>query len=301
MRRLIVCAGTLACLLVAAPGASAAGGAAPSRRPAPSGPDLNSSARASFAGLERQLAGEGRISLAVEPLGTGSATILGADPPMIAMSTSKVLILSALLRDKGGVSRFTSSELALAHAAITESDNDSILDLFSVLEQDRGGLIGASNYATGLLRAAGDRYTTVTTGPVPPGYATTFGQTPWPPSEQIKFLRYLALGCLLPPRSTAYVLGLMGSIEPSESWGLGSAGLRAVAFKGGWGPLGDEYGVRQLGIIGLGRTKAIAAITVDPASTFDVGTSVITQVAQWLRGHLLHPNRPNPSCGAARS
>jgi hypothetical protein len=321
MKRLLAFTGAVACLLVAA-GATAAGaaaavaagaaaaaaGAAPatagaaghSGRPAPSGPNLNASARASFAGLQRRLAGQGQISIAVRPLGAGSATILGSDPAMIAMSTSKVLILSALLRDKGGVSRFTSSELALAHAAITESDNQSILDLFSVLEQDRGGLIGASRYTTGVLRDAGDRYTTVTTGPVPPGYATTFGQTPWPPSEQIKFMRYLALGCLLPPRSTAYVLGLMRNIEPSERWGLGSAGFRSVAFKGGWGPLGNEYGVRQLGIVGLGRTKMVVAMTVDPAPTFAVGTSVITQMAQWLRAHLLHPRRPNSSCVAAR-
>jgi hypothetical protein len=285
--RLIACA--TACLLLAASGAVA-----------PSGPDIKASARASFAGLARRLAGQGSISLAVEPLGTGPMTVLGPNPPMIAMSTSKVLILAALLRDKGGVSRLTSSELALAHAAITESDNQSILALFSVLEQDRGGLIAASAYATGLLRDSGDRSTTVATGPVPPDYATTFGQTPWRPSAQIRFLRYLALGCLLPPQSTAYVLGLMDSIEPSESWGLGSAGFRSVAFKGGWGPLGNQYGVRQMGIVGLGRTKAVVTMTVDSATTFESGTSVITQMAQWLRGQLLHPPRPNPSCAEAR-
>ena len=292
--RVAACAGVVACLLVASSGGAASGAAASA------GSDLAPPARASFAGLQRRLAGQGQISIAVRPLGVGPATILGADPAMIAMSTSKVLILAALLRDKGGVSRFTSSELALAHAAITESDNQSILDLFSVLEQDRGGLIGASRYATRLLRDAGDRHTSVATGPVPAGYATTFGQTPWRPSAQIRFFRYLALGCLLPPRSTAYVLGLMRRIEPSESWGLGSAGFRSVAFKGGWGPLGNQYGVRQLGVVGIGRTKAVVAITVDPGATFAVGTSVITQVAQWLRAHLLHPRRANPACAAAR-
>jgi hypothetical protein len=263
-------------------------------------PELKPGARASFARLQRRLAGQGAISLAIRPLGTGPVTILGSDPAMIAMSTSKVLILAALLRDRGGVSRFDSNELALAHAAITESDNQSILDLFAVLERDRGGLIGASRYATGLLRDSGDRRTTVATGPVPPGYATTFGQTMWTPSAQTRFLRYLALGCLLPRRSTRYVLGLMGAIEPSERWGLGSAGFRAVAFKGGWGPLGDQYGVRQIGVVGVGRTKAVVAITVDPAPTFDTGTAVITQVAQWLRANRRHPARPHPSCAAAR-
>ena len=57
---------------------------------------------------------------------------------MQAMSTSKVLILSALLRDKGGVAQPDLREQSLARAAITESDNDSILALFRDLEADKG-------------------------------------------------------------------------------------------------------------------------------------------------------------------
>ena len=42
---------------------------------------------------------------------------------MQAMSTSKILILSALLRDKGGVNNLTAEQRSLAQAAVTESDN----------------------------------------------------------------------------------------------------------------------------------------------------------------------------------
>ena len=119
---------------------------------------------------------------------------------MQAMSTSKILILSALLRDKGGVNNLTAEQRALAQAAVTESDNDAILALFGDLEVDRGGLQGASAYATSLLRGVGDDETKVTTAPPPPGYATTFGQTPWPPTAEVGFLPVPRPG-LCPPTS----------------------------------------------------------------------------------------------------
>lgn len=237
----------------------------------------------------------------VEPLGTGPSAVFGSDPPMQGMSTTKILILAALLRDRGGVDKLTLAQQTFARAAITESDNQSILDLFQALESDRGGLMGASAYATSLLRDAGDSVTTVSTGPPPAGYATTFGQTPWRPTAEVRFLRFLALGCLLAPADTGYVLGLMRSIEPSESWGLGSAGFDQVAFKGGWGPEpGGEYGVRQTGIIGDGSRAVVVAMTADPATSFDVGTSMLTEMARWLRTQLLLTSRPAPLCSAAR-
>jgi hypothetical protein len=216
---------------------------------------------------------------------------------MQAMSTSKVLILSALLRDKGGVQNFTAEQLSLARTAITQSDNDSILALFSDLEGDQGGLLGASQYATSLLRTAGDSQTQVTTAPPPPGYATTFGQTPWTPTAEVAFFRALALGCVLPRPDTNYALALMRNIEPSESFGLGSAGFGQVAFKGGWGPEPqDQYGVRQTGIIGSGSAGVVVSLIADPVSTFAVGQSVLDQAAQWLRGELQITPRPRSSC-----
>jgi hypothetical protein len=93
----------------------------------------------------------------------------------------------------------------------------------------------------------------------------------------------------------------MRSIEPSESWGLGSAGYASVAFKGGWGPEpGNTYGVRQTGIVGRGRRAYVVALTADPAASFDVGTSVLTDMAGWLRAQLFPASRPIPSCSRAR-
>ena len=266
----------------------------PQSRPAPV---LKSGAKGSFAALERRLGSHDTITVAVEPIGRGRMETLGDDFGMQGMSTTKALILAALLRDRHGVTGLTPAERDEADAAITQSDNDAILALFSVLERDRGGLIDASTYATSLLREAGDPITTVATAPPPPLYVTTFGQTNWTPAASVKFFRALALGCLLPPADTGFVIGLMRRIEPSESWGLGSAGFSSVAFKGGWGPEPDGgYGVRQDGIIGEGDRRVVVAIAVDPAPTFATGTAILSSVSRWLRAELRLEPRPVSPC-----
>ena len=220
----------------------------------------------------------------------------GGNPLMPAMSTSKIFILTALLLDRGGVQHFTAEQKSLAQTAITESDNDSILALFSDLEADQGGLTGASSYATNLLHKAGDLTTTVSTGPIPAGYATTFGQTPWTPAQEVTFFRALANGCLVPSADADYELGLMRQIIASESWGLGSAGFMHVAFKGGWGPLPGGYGVRQTGIIGTGRKAAVVSIAADPATSFTTGQTVLDQIATWVRGEIRPAAHSTAAC-----
>ena len=113
---------------------------------------LKANAQASFARLQSRLGSQARIAIAVQPLGLGSMQVLGGDPAMQAMSTSKILILSALLSDKGGIHNFTPEQMSSARAAITQSDNSAILVLFSDLQADKRGLLGASAYATTLLR-----------------------------------------------------------------------------------------------------------------------------------------------------
>lgn len=155
-----------------------------------------------------------------------------------------------------------------------------------------------------LLRESGDRRTIVATAAPPPDAVTTFGQTEWAPSESVKFFRAFADGCLVPPRPTHYVLGLMEDIIPSESWGLGSAGYSLpVAFKGGWGPQGTgAYLVRQSGIVepGSARGVAVSMIAFPPpgVDSFTIGTQMLTAAARWLRAHLILRWRAPIICGA---
>ncbi len=242
----------------------------------------------------------GSVEIAVAPVGSGTGARLGGNRADHAWSTSKVPVLVALLRARGSL---TSQEQQWAQLAITQSDNQSILDLFGDLERSQGGLVGASQYIETLLRASGDLQTVVATAPPPPGAVTTFGQTRWAPGQAVKFFRALGRGCLLPASQSAYVIGLMRNIVPSESWGLGSAGFSVpVAFKGGWGPEPTGYLVRQSGIIDPGSTRGLAvSIVVRPSNgSFGSGTQMLTSTARWLRAELRLNTHPRPTtCAGA--
>ena len=261
---------------------------------------LPSGATASFARLSATL--PGHIELAVVPLGAGSAQVLGADTPAHGWSTTKVPVLVALLKARGAQG-LSASEQLLAHSAITESNNESILDLFGDLERIRGGLVGASAYIQELFSSSGDDETVVATAPPPPGAVTTFGQTEWKPSEAVKFFRALGNDCLLSANQSSYVLNLMENVEPSESWGLGSAGFSSVAFKGGWGPeASGAYLVRQSGIVDVGSSRGVAVsiVAFPPAgsSSFSAGTQMLTDTAVWLRHELRLVPRAAAGCSA---
>jgi hypothetical protein len=247
---------------------------------------LATGAQASFARLQQSFGDH--VELAILPLGgDGQVETLGGDVAAHGWSTMKVPVLVALLRARGARG-LTSSEQLWARAAITESDNESILELFGDLERLHGGLLGASRFVQQLFRLSGDTQTTVSTAAPPAGAVTTFGQTEWSPGEAVKFFRELGRGCLLAPTQTGYVLSLMQSIEPSESWGLGSAGFDSVAFKGGWGPeVSGGYLVRQSGIVDVGTSRAaavaIVALPSGGSSSFAAGTEVLDRTSAWLR------------------
>jgi hypothetical protein len=250
-------------------------------------------AESSFQQLATSL--PGHVELAVQPLGSGPREVLGGDEAAHGWSTTKVPVLVALLRARGGEG-LTAQEQSWAQSAITESNNESVLSLFGDLERLKGGLSGASAYMESVLREAGDDETVIATAPPPAGAVTTFGQTEWSPSESVKFFRALANGCLLASRQTGYVLGLMQNIEASESWGLGSAGFSSVAFKGGWGPEGGGYLVRQSGIIDPGSPSGAAVAIVTQAPDFGAGTETLTRVTSWLSRHLHLSARPSAGC-----
>jgi hypothetical protein len=257
-------------------------------------PVLDAAASASFARLVAGL--PGRVELAIAPLGAGSPVALGGDAPAHGWSTTKVPVLTALLLAREEV--LTPEERLWSQSAITKSNNEAVLALFHDLESIEGGLRQASDYVQNLFRRSDDDETIVATAPPPAGAVTTFGQTEWTPSNTVKFFSALARGCLLGPQGTDYVLTLMQHIEPSESWGLGSAGLVHVAFKGGWGPEPTgAYLVRQAGLVDVGSPQAVAvAMIASPPSgprSFEIGTEMLTRTAIWLREHLvLQPRTP---------
>jgi hypothetical protein len=88
----------------------------------------------------------------------------------------------------------------------------------------------------------------------------------------------------------------MQNIEPSESWGLGSAGFSSVAFKGGWGPENGGYLVRQSGIVNRGSSSGAAVAIVAFAPSFGAGTEMLTRTASWLSHHLASTSHASAGC-----
>ncbi|WP_327144676.1 hypothetical protein [Nocardia sp. NBC_01327] len=238
---------------------------------------------ADFADLQSGL--DGRIGLAVMPVGGGDMTVLGNWSSGVAWSTIKVpLALAALRRDPTGLR-------STAEAAITFSDNDAAQELWNSL----GNGAEAADAVESILREAGDGFTDVAArhtrlAMMGADDELAFGATDWSLTDQVRFASKLP--CL--PRANS-VVSLMSDITPSQSWGLGR--LIGAEFKGGWGPDDDtgKYTVRQFGLVPTLAGPIAVAMAAEPTSgSFDDATDMMDKLALLVGDHL--PDLPGGLC-----
>lgn len=246
---------------------AAAGIAAPT--PAGSASAARASWATSFAPVQKKLSGPAGVALF--PVGSTRSSDLvtvGTWKTGVAWSTSKVPVtVAAQRRSSSGTTKARSTR------AITVSDNRAAEQLWASL----GTPTKAAARTQDVIRDAGDRSTVVQHRRVRPGF-TAFGQTRWDLDDQARFAA--GLPCLSDARG---VVSLMGKVTKSQRWGLGQ--LPRTSFKGGWGPVGRGYLVRQLGIITLPDGSAVGvAIAVSSPRGFTRGTQDLTTIARWLSG-----------------
>ncbi|MCG7279479.1 hypothetical protein MHJ95_10885 [Corynebacterium imitans] len=204
---------------------------------------------------------------AASHLGTAGAAVGGPEgivvagftEPTPAWSTIKVPIAIAALRADPSLSPD-------AAAAITASDNDAAQRLYTA----------AGEAGTNAVLAELGLGTGVNTAPLRPEFST-FGQTPLSVVDEATMANTLA--CV---SGAGEVLGLMGQVDPGQSYGLGTQG---ALFKGGWGP--DEsgmYQVRQFGLLPRGDgTYVPVALTALPADgSYESGQRMLSAMAQTL-------------------
>jgi hypothetical protein len=252
-------------------------------------PLLSPSATSSFS--ELVASSGGRLGIAVAPLGRGPIQVLGDETSGHAWSTIKVPVLVTLIRERGGRSGLSAQESTWARLALTESNNQAAIGLFSALERVHHGLVGASDAVQQTLRRAGDDTTEVNTSPNRSGF-TTFGQTLWSAEAATRFYRALARGCLVSRTDTAYVLGLMSEVAPDQRWGMGQVALggAAISFKGGWGPEnGGAYLVRQSAIVGSGNQGYAVSMLAQPTNrdgSYGQGAGLVSRAAKWVARHV---------------
>ncbi|MFJ4650482.1 hypothetical protein ACIP5Y_04305 [Nocardia sp. NPDC088792] len=238
---------------------------------------------ADFADLQSTM--DGRVGLAIMPVGGGDMTQLGTWTSGIAWSTIKVPIaLAALRKDPDGMQ-------SVAEAAITYSDNDAAEALWNSL----GSGSQAADIVEAVLRETGDTRTDVAArhtklADLESDDGLAFGTTDWSLADQVRFASKLP--CL--PASNS-VISLMSEITPSQSWGLGR--LIGAEFKGGWGPDDEtgKYTVRQFGVIPTLRGPIAVAMAAEPASgSFDDATDMMDKLALMIGDHL--PDLPGGLC-----
>jgi hypothetical protein len=224
---------------------------------------------ADFARLETML--HAVAGIAVSAIGNGQAPMrLGDWKSGPAWSTIKVPLIIAALREENPP-KITDTMTA----AITESDNAAAESIWTSL----GDPVTAAHKVEAVLKQTGDP-TTVESQKIRPEFSA-FGQTDWPLTDQVRFTSVASCNS-----ANAPVFALMGSVQPDQSWGIGTvAGSR---FKGGWGPSPTgSYLVRQMGVLAAPKGMIAVALAAQPASgTFDDGTAALTEMAKWLAAHV---------------
>lgn len=210
-----------------------------------------------------------------------------ADPR--AWSTIKPLLAAALLSGTAG-DGLSEDEVDWVTAALSWSDNDAAMMLFSDLADRNGGFDAGAAQAEQLLRRAGDTTTSVVADP------DSMGDTEWPLAQQARFWSALSAGCVLDAGGTAALLDALGHVVEEQAWGLGRIG--ATAYKGGWEFNEDgTWLVRQVGLVPTGQGQAVVAMAFHgPEGDLEGVTPVLDDMAQWVSAQLAGPMAP-PACG----
>lgn len=204
-------------------------------------------------------------------------TVEGSVPRYQAWSTSKVLIVAALLDTvvDGAPSKLTASQKALINRALSASDGGAVVALRDQIPGSPGAAINR------VLRSIGDTHTNAPD--------TSQGVMEWTIREQVRFMAALNAGKVVSKAASAYLLSSMRPIK-AHRWGLGTIG--AKRFKGGWLRAGTE--TRQMGIVGK---YAVAIITYGqgPAVVQTDGDSAhvkqMNKIAAYLKKRVT-PGRP---------
>ncbi len=211
----------------------------------------------------------GRAGVAVAAPGSGEALVAGRLRSGVAWSTMKVpLSVAAWTQDP------SPSTQALIRSAITVSDTVAADRLWSLL----GSGDQAAGQVTSALRRGGDQVTSVQSRQVRPPF-TPFGQSVWALTDQARFAARLP--CMA---GTGELLGFMRAVTPEQQWGLGRE--PGAAIKGGWGPSGSGYLVRQLATIVRPEGTISGVAMMVQSSDLTSGTAELSRIADWLSPHL---------------
>ncbi|MER6003265.1 serine hydrolase [Nonomuraea angiospora] len=208
----------------------------------------------------------GRAALAVYDRTTGARYSYRERTPFVLASVAKVDILLAFLLGKQG--ELSAYERTLTSKMIRESDNDCAHELYLT--------VGGQKGLTRVLRRLGVEQTW-------PGPGLYWGTTRSRPSDQVKVLEWLTDPAgPLPASDRRYALKLMSSVEPSQAWGVSSAG-GDVALKNGWLPVDAHDGlwtINSVGRLGVDGHDVLIAVLSERSPTMETGIATVERLAK---------------------
>jgi hypothetical protein len=110
-------------------------------------------------------------------------------------------------------------------------------------------------------------------------------------ADQTRF--FLRIDRYLPRRHRRYALRLLGSIVPSQRWGIARVRPRgwALYFKGGWGS-GTGWVDHQVALLRRGRRRIAVAILITTSPSHEYGKETLRAVAARLLRGLGRDSRP---------
>jgi hypothetical protein len=110
-------------------------------------------------------------------------------------------------------------------------------------------------------------------------------------ADQTRF--FLRIDRYLPRRHRRYAMHLLGSIVPSQRWGIARVRPRgwALYFKGGWGS-GTGWADHQVALLRRGRRRVSVAILITSSPSHAYGNETLRGVAARLLRGLRPGSRP---------
>ena len=216
-----------------------------------------------------------RVAVAVADSATGVRCSARSTRRYDSASIVKAAIVAALLLKRRSARRsLSTTERALARAAITRSDNDAA----STLWRRVGGAAGMRRFF-----ARADMSRTI---PGPGGY---WGLTQVTAGDELLLLRVITRPGLLASQDRAYLQTLMVSVVPSQRWGVpvGAPRKARVGNKNGWLPRRTKgWRVHSIGFVRLATTTYDVALLSDGNATMAEGVRRLDIVARAVHAAL---------------
>jgi hypothetical protein len=199
---------------------------------------------------------------------------VGVERVVPSASVLKAMLLVAYLRRPGVRDReLTAGERALLGPMIRRSDNAAASQVCNI--------VGTG----GLERLAARVH-------MPRFHATRpWGLSSIDVADQTRF--FLHIDRWVPRRHRRYALRLLGSIIPSQRWGIARVRPRgwALYFKGGWGS-GTGWADHQVALLRRGERRLSVAILITSSPSHEYGKETLRGIAARLLRGLRPGSRP---------